>query len=147
MRYWSTEPWETLGAAQDYIDQIHTGFDERTLFQWAITDPANDGAIGTVTLTAWDRTNRHAELGYMLSPSHWGKGLAREAVRAVLAFGFPEMDLHRVEAELDPRNVASARLLEALGFSFEGLMRERWYLYDEWCDSAYYGLLRADFHA
>ena len=66
-------------------------------------------------------------------------------MRAVLAFGFERMNLHRVEAELDPRNGASARLLEGLGFSYEGLLPERWYLYDEWCDSVLYGLLRRDF--
>ena len=81
----------------------------------------------------------------MLSPAHWGKGLATEAVRRVLQFGFERIGLHRVEAELDPRNTASARLLERIGFRYEGLLRERWWVYEEWCDSALYGLLRADF--
>ncbi|NNF57983.1 MAG: GNAT family N-acetyltransferase [Rhodothermaceae bacterium] len=147
MRYWSHEPFEDLEAAQNYLATIDEGFAERTLFQWAITELGADDLIGTVTLLHWDRPNRRAEVGYMLSPSHWGKGYASEAVRAVLCFGFEAMDLHRVEAELDPRNEASARLLERLGFQQEGLQRQTWYLYDEWCDSALYGLLRTDFIA
>lgn len=145
MRYWSHEPFETFEEAESYIDAIDRGFADRTLFQWAITEPADDALIGTVTLTSWDRTHRHAEVGFTLHPDQWGKGYASEAVRAVLGFGFERMDLHRVEAELDPRNTGSARLLEGLGFSYNGLFPERWYLYDEWCDSAFYGLLHRDF--
>ena len=147
MRYWSHEPLADPKAATHYIASMDEGFAERALFQWAITEPAADELIGTVTLTSWQRVNRRAELGYMLSPAHWGKGFASEAVRAVLRFGFEAMDLHRVEAELDPRNEASARLLERVGFQQEGLQRQTWYLYDEWCDSALYGILRADFIA
>lgn len=145
MRYWSHEPFEHLDAAREYLRSIDEGFAARSLFQWAITEREADALIGTVTLTAWDRVNRHAEIGFVLHPSEWGRGIASEAVRAVLRFGFERMDLHRVEAELDPRNAASARLLEGLGFQEEGLLPERWFLYDEWCDSALYGLLRRDF--
>lgn len=145
MRYWSHEAFETRAQAVDYLRSIDRGFAERTFCQWAITERGADELIGTVTLTGWDERNRRMELGYMLSPAHWGKGLASEAVRAVLRFGFERIGLHRVEAELDPRNAASARLLERLGFRYEGLLRERWWVYDEWCDSALYGLLRRDF--
>ncbi|MEP0545352.1 MAG: GNAT family N-acetyltransferase [Rhodothermales bacterium] len=145
MRYWSHEAFETPTQAVEYLRSIDEGFAERTLYQWAITEPGADELIGTVTLTGYSERNRRMELGYMLSPSKWGRGLAGEAVRAVLRFGFERIGLHRVEAELDPRNAASARLLERLGFQREGLLRERWWVYDEWCDSALYGLLRADF--
>ena len=145
MRYWSHEAFETHAEAEAYLRAIDKGFAERTFCQWAITERGADELIGTVTLTSWDERNRRMELGYMLSPAHWGKGLATEAVRRVLGFGFEQIGLHRVEAELDPRNVASARLLERLGFRYEGLLRERWWVYEEWCDSALYGLLRADF--
>ena len=147
MRYWSSEPFADLAAARAYLGSMEEGFESRTLFQWAVTLPADDQLIGTVTLAGWDRPNRRAELGYMLAREHWGVGLASEAVRAVLGFGFAEMGLHRVEAELDPRNEPSARLLRRFGFRYEGLLRERWYLYDEWSDSALYGLLRSDFDA
>lgn len=147
MRYWSHEAFEYIEQAELYLREIDQGYADRTFCQWAITETAADDLIGTVTLTAWSKRNRRMELGYMLSPAHWGKGYASEAVRAVLGFAFERMRLHRVEAELDPRNTASARLLERLGFREEGLLRERWYVYDEWCDSALYGLLREDFGA
>ena len=71
----------------------------------------------------------------------------REALSALLAYGFVELDLHRIEAELDPRNVASARSLERQGFQREGVLRERWIVNGEIQDSYLYGLLRHEWLA
>lgn len=145
MRYWSHVPWENDSDAVKYLKEINEGFDERTLFQWAITVQGEDRLIGTSSLFKWNETNRHIELGYILNKNFWGAGYAKEAVRKVLEFAFETLDVYRVEAEVDPRNLGSIRLLDKLGFSKEGLLPERWFLYDEWCDSALYGLLRQDF--
>ncbi len=145
MRYWSHEPLESLDAARAYLDSIDEGFLERTFFQWAITERGNDRLIGTVTLGDWSRRNRRAEIGFMLSPAHQGQGIASEAVRAVLDFAFGPMDLYRIEADIDPRNAASARLLGRLGFRREGVLRDRWFTYGEWSDSYVYGLLRREY--
>ncbi|MDX1440350.1 MAG: GNAT family N-acetyltransferase [Rubricoccaceae bacterium] len=145
MRYWSHEAWTDYDQAKKYLNEINKGFSDRTLFQWASTKKGENRLIGTVTLVRWDESNRHIELGYMLHPDQWGKGYASEAVRAALVFAFEQLDVHRVEAELDPRNVPSTRLLERLGFRKEGLQRERWFLFDEWSDSALYGLLKREF--
>ena len=67
-----------------------------------------------------------------------------EALRALLDFGFGELDLNRIEADIDPRNSASARTLERLGFTKEGYLRERWIVGDEVSDTALYGLLRRE---
>lgn len=67
-----------------------------------------------------------------------------EALQALLEFGFGELDLNRIEADIDPRNSASARTLERLGFTKEGYLRERWIVGDEVSDTAIYGLLRRE---
>jgi RimJ/RimL family protein N-acetyltransferase len=80
-----------------------------------------------------------------LRRDEWSKGYAREAGRAVLDFAFGEaLQLHRLSADCDPRNVASARLMEQLGFRREGLLRQNWWLKGEWCDSVLFGLLATD---
>ncbi len=145
MRYWGGEPIEDLDDARRYRQGIDDGFAARHLFQWAITEQGADRLIGTVTLYRWDRVNRRAEIGFILAPDHWGRGIASEAVGAVLAFGFAEMDLHRVEADVDPDNERSRRLVERFGFRDEGMLRERWFLRGRWADSVIYGLLRRDF--
>ena len=70
-----------------------------------------------------------------------------EALTALLAFGFDELDLNRVEADVDPRNLASVKSLERLGFRKEGHLRERWIVGGEVSDSGLYGLLRRDWAA
>lgn len=143
MRYWSHEPLADLEVAREYLRAIDRGFAERTLFQWAIADREDDELIGTVTLYNWSARHGRAELGYMLGPAFWNRGFATEAVRAVIDFGFERMELHRIEADVDPRNRASVALLERLGFVREGFLRERWLTYGERSDSALYGLLRS----
>jgi [ribosomal protein S5]-alanine N-acetyltransferase len=100
--------------------------------------------IGTVSLFALDLGNRRAEIGYALHRSAWGHGYAAEAVTGVVDHAFGELGLNRLEADIDPRNEASARLLDRLGFRREGLLRERWIVAGEVSDSALYGLLRSD---
>ena len=145
LRYWSHGPLADLDAARAYLDDIQSGWRERTLFQWAIADLETDRLLGTVTLTSWDRTNRHAEIGFILHPTAQGRGLATEAVRTALAFSFGPMGLHRVEADVHPENDASLQLLERIGFEREGYLRERWCVFGVWEDSVILGLLRSGF--
>ena len=144
LRYWSHGPLPDLAAARTYYDGMVSGLAERRLFQWAVTLPADDRLVGTVTLVNWDRANRRAEIGFIVRPSHQGRGLAADAVRAVLAWAFGPMGLHRVEADVEPPNAASLALLERLGFRREGLFRERWWTRGRWTDSVMLGLLASD---
>lgn len=145
MRYWSHLPLPDLGAAGAYVSKMEEGFAARTLFQWVVADAGSDHLMGTVTLFCWDRDNRRAEVGYVLSRAHWGRGYAQEAVRAALRFAFTAMDVWRVEADVHPDNAASLRLLERLGFRREGYLRTRWWVGGEPSDSVVLGLLRDEF--
>ncbi len=144
LRYWSHGPLADLDAAQRYYDGIVSGLERRALFQWAVTVPAADRLVGTVTLADWDRANQRCEIGFILHPSYWGRGLASDAVRTVLGWAFGPMGLHRVEADVEPPNTASLRLLERLGFQREGYFRERWRTRGVWTDSVMLGLLASD---
>jgi len=144
MQWWSHGPFTDLAAATTYRERIDYGLRSRSLFQWGIV--ARDGGLlmGTCTLSDWSSTHRRAELGYILHRDHWGQGLASEAVRAVLDFGFGTMRLHRVEADVDPENTASIALVERLGFNREGYLRERWWPHGTPQDSLIFGLLATD---
>jgi [ribosomal protein S5]-alanine N-acetyltransferase len=85
-----------------------------------------------------------AEIGFSLRRSHWRSGYMHEAASALIEHAFGTLELRRIEADIDPRNEASARLLERLGFVREGLLRERWVVGEEVSDSALYGLLRRE---
>ena len=143
MRYWSRPPMTTLGEAQGLIGEMLDAFEQRTLINWMVAD-RDDAVIGTCTLFRIDPRHRHAEIGYALRSDHWGRGIASEAVALVLDWAFRRLDLQRVEADIDPRNDGSRQLLARLGFSSEGVMRQRFFVGDEATDSEIFGLLAGD---
>jgi RimJ/RimL family protein N-acetyltransferase len=144
MRYWVTPPLGDLAAAAMLIRQIHALFRSRTLFQWGIASRSNDAILGTCTLCHLDLPHRRAEIGFALGRSHWGQGLASEAVELLIGFAFDTLDLHRIEADVDPRNDRSIQLLERQGFQREGFLRERYHLNGECPDAVFLGLLRRE---
>jgi RimJ/RimL family protein N-acetyltransferase len=79
-----------------------------------------------------------------LNRAWWGHGYGREAVRRVVEFGFTSLELHRLEADVDPRNASSIQALEGLGFQREGYQRQRYFLDGELQDAVLYGLLRPE---
>ncbi len=100
--------------------------------------------IGQVRLFAWDRGERHAELGYWLRRKDWGRGYGTEAVRLACRYGFATMSLNRVEARVVAGNLRSAGALERMGFHREGLLRRSARLGRGWADEWMYGLLRGE---
>lgn len=144
MRYWSSPPLAGREEAATLVDKIHDNFRERTYFQWGIARQTDDRVIGTTTLFHLDLSNRRAEIGYALGRDHWGQGYIQEALNALLAFAFNELNLHRLEADVDPRNARSIRTLERLGFQKEGYLRERWHVGGEIQDALFYGLLKRE---
>lgn len=145
MRYWSFAPWSEPQQALDWFEQRRRMGEREEVWPWAVTLAGVDELIGIVTLFAVNRGSQRAETGYQLHPSRWGRGYAREALGAVLDYGFDALDLRRIEADIDPRNEASCRLAERIGFQREGYLRERWRVNGEIADTALYGLLRRDF--
>jgi ribosomal-protein-alanine N-acetyltransferase len=144
MRYWSTTPLADRDAAAALLKDIHDGFERHTLLKWGVARRTDNLLIGTVTLINFDFTHRRAEVGYALGRAHWGNGYIQEALHVLLDYAFEELDLHRIEADVDPRNAASIRTLERLGFQREGYLRERWQVGGEILDGLFYGLLRPD---
>lgn len=143
MRYWSCAPFTAIEQAQELFARNERGARTGEFLPWAIA--AADGALlGTCSLFAIDAVHRRATIGYALARAHWGHGYATEALRLALAHAFGALALHRVEADVDPRNRASTRLLERVGFLREGTLRERWRVGADVQDSAIYGLLARD---
>jgi RimJ/RimL family protein N-acetyltransferase len=141
-RYWSSAPWTDIAEAEASIGAALDNYRTGEGLRLGVVLAATGEMIGNVTLHHFSDQNRRCELGYALASAHWGKGYAREALRAALGYGFRVLDLNRIEADIDPRNAASGRVLEALGFRKEGYMPQRWIVQGETADTAFYGLLR-----
>jgi RimJ/RimL family protein N-acetyltransferase len=147
MRYWDGTLMTSLQDAMRYIDHIHHGFRRHELFQWGVADSTTNAIVGTCTLTHFSPLHQRSEIGFAILKNRWGQGLGSEAVRAVVAFAFETLNLHRIEADVDPRNDRSLRLLERLGFRREGVQRERYLMNGERQDAVMLGLLRQEWNA
>jgi ribosomal-protein-alanine N-acetyltransferase len=144
MRYWDAPALPNRQAAVTLVNEIHDGFQRRASLKWGIAQRTDNTLIGTATLFNLNLDNRRAEVGYGLDRAQWGKGYMQEALRALFGYAFDELGLHRLEADVDPRNAASIRTLERLGFQREGFLRERWHVNGEIQDAFFYGLLRPE---
>lgn len=145
MRYWSCPAWTRPAQAEQKLAEIRRQRRELDILVWAIADARSDLLIGSSAVFAMNLEQGRAEIGYSLHRDWQGRGLASEALRMILRHLFDGMGLRRIEADIDPRNLASCRLVERLGFVREGTLRERWQVNGECADSALYGLLRRDF--
>jgi len=144
MRYWSYPPWTDPSRAQEWLTRVQEGYDSGTALQLGIELQADLALVGTCTLFQFHAASRRAEMGYALGRPYWGAGYMHEALQAFVGYAFLTLELNRLEADIDPRNRASARTLERLGFQKEGYLRERWIVNDEISDTSLYGLLRRE---
>ncbi len=100
--------------------------------------------VGAGELHIQDFHGHNGEIGYSLHPAFWGRGIATEAARLLIDFGFRKLHLHRIYATCDPRNTASFKVMEKAGLSYEGRMRENLLIKDGWRDSLLYSILETD---
>lgn len=147
MRFMSSTPWESVDRARQVIARDIAALAEGEYVSLAIERRGDAKLIGQCVLFKFSETCRRAEIGYSLAASDRGRGFMNEALRALLHYAFERLSLNRIEADIDPRNAASAKSLERLGFVREGLLRERWIVGGEVSDSALYGLLQSDWRA
>jgi len=137
----------TVDECQGYIEhnRLEAGAEPRRLYEVGCCLGHGRGLlIGRVGLRVVRPDHREGELWFAFRRDHQGQGYASEAARALVAFGFGTLGLHRIYGDCDPRNVPSSRLMERLGMRREAHLRENWWLKGEWCDSWIYAVLDRD---
>lgn len=144
MRYWSSGPLPNREAAAAMQREIAHHNLSDTQMKWGLALRDTNKLIGTVTLFNLSISNGRAEIGYAMGSAYWGKGYMNEALKALIVHAFDVMNFRRLEADVDPRNDASIRTLERLGFQREGFLRERWHVGGELQDAYFYGLLKRE---
>jgi ribosomal-protein-alanine N-acetyltransferase len=145
-QYNTGKAYDSVEQASDLISAITVAYDDKAEVRWGITLKQGDGqVIGMCGYNYWHRVDQRASVGYDLARAAWGQGIMTEALRAVVAFGFAQMKLHRVEADAEARNRASLRVLEKVGFQREGVQRDYFYADGAFHDLILFGLLRHEF--
>ncbi len=137
---------KTIEEAQNDIRAAHTEYDKQEGISWAVTFKDADKVLGSFAFHHWSHKHRRAEVGYDLARAYWGQGIASETLRAMIPFGFEQMNLNRIYASTIADNHESVRLLEKIGFLREGTKRKSsWEDNGTFHDSAMYGLLRDEY--
>jgi RimJ/RimL family protein N-acetyltransferase len=139
-----TRMYEHVDEVLEYVRGIVVESREvpRLTFDFAVTKGGQ--MIGRCGMHRDDKQPADAMFWYVLDPAHHGQGYATEAARALLAYSFGELGLHRVWADVDPRNPASMRVCERLGMRKEAHHIENVFIRDEWCDTVIYAMLRRE---
>ena len=143
MQYWDDVPLQNMLQAKEKINRNRQANAAGSALTLAVELKASQGMIGQISLFNMHQVSARAEVGYVLSSEHWQKGLMHEAMQAFIAFCFTGLKLRRLEADIDPANMASTALLQKLGFAQEGLLKQRWQVGGLITDSALFGLLKS----
>jgi len=145
LEYWGQDPVQSPAEVWKIIKKNMQYVASGTAILWGIALRDSNRLIGTCTIFRISQQNKNGEAGFILNRAHWGKGLMTEAMGSVLDYTFNDLDFHRLEADTDPKNLASLALLKKLGFQREGYFRERWFVHGKWHDSVMLGLLRNEY--
>lgn len=132
--------------ALDHIRMIDDKIVSNEGINWGITLKGSPKLLGIIGHYRIKPEHFRAEIGYMLLPEYHGKGIATEAIKAAVAYGFDQMKLHSIEAIIDPENAASAKVLEKNGFLKEAHLRENEYYNGKFVDTVIYALLKSDWN-
>lgn len=144
MKHYGLEPFQTLKEVFDEISWYQSTLKQKTGIRWGITLKEEDVVIGSCGFLNIASEHSRSEIGYELHKNYWGKGIASEALDAVIAYGFEQLKLQRIQALIEPPNIASLKLAEKQGFIREGLLRNYEFTCGKFDDMYMYSLLRQD---
>jgi ribosomal-protein-alanine N-acetyltransferase len=141
LQFLGRAPAKDMQEIVDWIQQVQQAVANNELIAWGITGQNKNHLIGMINFWRIEKQHYRAEIGYMLLPEYWQNGIMNEALYAVIQYGFTTMKLHSIEANIDPRNSLSQKLLEKNGFVKEAHFKENYYFDGVFLDSIIYSLL------
>ena len=143
-RFYNLLPLTNEKEAQKSIDWFQSRFKDKLGIRWGIAVKGQYNIIGTLGFNNFTKKHR-AKIGYDLQTKYWNNGYITEALMAIINFGFNNLEINRIEAELMQGNVISEKVLKKLGFKNEGVLREWMFWNGKHYDMIMYSLLKAGF--
>ncbi len=148
-RFLTWSPHPSREYTKEYLDFIGKCYRAGDFYDWALIW-RGDGEystkmVGTCGFTRFDFENNSAEVGYVINPEYRGRGIAPEALRRVLEFGFYELGLNRIEARYIVGNEVSRRVMEKVGMKFEGIRRQSLLNKERYVDVGYCAILSSEY--
>ncbi len=142
MKYIDKPLHKSVSETQELIQKIIDDIKNNETIAWAISLKGNQKLIGTIGYHRIQKEHHRGEIGYMISPEYWNKGLVSEALVKVLEYGFTQMKFHSIEGVINPNNLISAKLLKKFGFIKEAYFKENYFFEGKFLDTEIYSLLR-----
>lgn len=137
-------PMRNLDEAEYSIDFYRRGYMEGWMFRWGIVLKASDRFIGTAGLHRINHEHKFTNIGYEINSPYWNRGISTEVVKTLTRYAFEKFNLHRVEAELIPQNIGSARVVQKNGYRYEATRRQRLRKQNHYFDIDVYSILRPE---
>jgi len=144
MRYMDTLIHKNITDSAALISSIISDFKNKVGINWAIEVKSNNQLIGSFSFWRLIKQHCRAEIGYSIHPDYWGQGLMKETFKTIIEFGFNNLQLHSIEANVNPNNWQSIKLLQKVGFKQEAHFRENFQHNGEFLDSLIFSLLETD---
>ncbi len=141
-----SEPvYKTKSEVKGLLDKYIGSYQQDNYYRWAITEKGSDECIGQIAYFLVDGKNHFAEIEYCVGTQFQCKGYATEATKAVIRYGFEKMNLHKVQICTKTINAPSKRVIEKCGFTYEGTLRDYFYMNGEYVGRLYFSILRSEF--
>ncbi|WP_019157264.1 GNAT family N-acetyltransferase [Robertmurraya massiliosenegalensis] len=144
-KYVTWDVHKSISDTEKFINFVLNQYENEKIAPWGIEDKESGSFIGTIDFVAWNTNHRSGEIGYVIAPEHWGKGITTEAARAIIKFGFEEMELVRIQARCLVENIASQRVMEKAGMTYEGTNRKCVFIKGQHQDLKMYAILKEEF--
>jgi len=144
MKYMDSLIHKNTSDSLTLISSIQSDFKNRVGINWAIVTKANNQLIGSFSFWRLIRQHCRAEIGYSIHHNYWGKGLMNETFKTLIEFGFNHLQLHSIEANVNPQNLKSIKLLQRVGFKQEAYFRQNYLHNGRFSDSLIFCLLESD---
>ncbi len=152
LRYWIadekiqslySEPvYTTKEAVKELLDKYIGSYEREDYYRWAIIEKDSVECIGQIAYFLVDNKNHFAEIEYCIGSVFQRQGLATEATKAVIAYGFEKMNLHKVQICTKTINAPSKRVIEKCGLTYEGTLRDYFYMNGEYVGRLYFSILK-----
>ncbi|MFG6115842.1 GNAT family N-acetyltransferase [Halobacillus sp. MO56] len=145
-QYVSWETHQSLEDAREFVQFVQEGYRLGKKALWGMELKSTGKIVGTIDFVTVNTKHKRAEIGYVLAEEYWGQGLTTEATERIIAFGFNELDLERIQARCFVDNVGSQRVMEKVGMRWEGTIRKGMLVKGKFRDLKLYSILSEEFH-
>ena len=155
LKYWISDPeiqslysepvYTTKEEVKELLDQYIFSYEKENYYRWAIITKETNQCIGQIAYFLVDEKNNFAEIEYCIGAAFQCKGFATEATKAVIKYGFENINLHKVQICTKTINEPSKRVIEKCGFTYEGTLRDYFCVKDEYIGRLYYSILESEY--